>query len=90
MSTNNAKVIFHLDMDAFFANCMQSKYRELTGKPVVISRDDRRSIITAASYEARKFGIKSGMPIFEVKKLLPEVVIMEPDYALFSSISRKI
>ncbi|WP_051418429.1 DNA polymerase IV [Mesoplasma seiffertii] len=90
MSINNHKVIFHLDMDAFFANCMQSRYPELNGKPVVISRDDRRSIITAASYEARKYGVKSAMPIFEAKKLCSNLIIMEPDYALFSEISRKI
>ncbi|AUF83587.1 DNA polymerase IV [Mesoplasma syrphidae] len=90
MSMNNHKIIFHLDMDAFFANCMQSRYPELKGKPVVISRDDRRSIITAASYEARKYGVKSAMPIFEAKKLCIDLIIMEPDYALFSEISRKI
>jgi len=81
-------VILHLDADAFFASVMQVIHPRLKGKPVVVGKE--RGIVTACSYEAKKLGIERGLRIDEIKKLFPQVIIVESDYAAYSLFSQKI
>ncbi len=84
------KVIFHIDMNAFFASCEIAANPSLKGKPVVVAHNDplRRSIILTASYEARKYGIKTTMLTGEAIKLCPSVIIVEPKHELYSKYSK--
>ncbi|MGB9742189.1 MAG: DNA polymerase Y family protein [candidate division WOR-3 bacterium] len=77
--------ILHLDADAFFVACEQATNPALAGKPVVVGRE--RGIVTAASYEAKRLGIKRGMRIREVVKLYPQVIIINSDYEKYSLFS---
>lgn len=82
------QIIFHIDLNAFFASAEISIHPELKGKPVVICRQSRRSIITTASYEARKYGIHSAMPLFQAKELCPHLIIVEPHFELYKTLSQ--
>ncbi|ATZ18015.1 Y-family DNA polymerase [Mesoplasma melaleucae] len=87
----NDKVILHLDMDAFFASCEQAHDKSLRNKPVVVSRNHDKSIIIASSYDARKYGIKVGTPIFKAKELAyGELVIREVNRELYEDYSKRI
>ncbi|MCL6465816.1 MAG: DNA polymerase IV [candidate division WOR-3 bacterium] len=80
---NNA--ILHIDADAFFAACEQATNPSLQGKPVVVGRE--RGIVTAASYEAKRRGIRRGMRLSEVKKVCPEAILITSDYEKYSLFS---
>jgi DNA polymerase IV len=82
------KAIMHLDADAFFASVMQAVNPKLKGQPVIIGAE--RGIATAISYEAKKLGVKRGMPMWEIKKIYPKVIILPGDYDLFSLFSQKL
>ena len=83
--------IIHLDMDAFFASVEQLRRPELRGKPLVVGgHPKRRGVVSTCSYEARKFGIHSGMPTRTALRLCPEVEVISPDFRRYSRISRKI
>lgn len=83
------QIIFHIDLNAFFASAETSSQPSLKGKPIVICRESRRSIITTASYEARKYGIHSAMPLFKAKELCPHLVIVPPHFELYKTLSEK-
>jgi len=88
---SNQKVIMLLDMDAFFASCLQAKYPEYKNKPIVISEGKKRSIICAASYEARKFGARSAMPFAQAQTLAKgKLIPVHADMILFKEISNSI
>ncbi len=73
------RVIFHLDMDAFYASVEQRDHPELQGQPVIVgSPPDRRGVVCAASYEARKFGVRSAMPSVTAGRLCPQGVFVRP------------
>src|SRR6187431_2768699 len=73
------RIIFHLDMDAFFAAIEQRDDPEWRGKPVIVgSPPDRRGVVCAASYEARKFGVRSAMPSVTAGRLCPAGVFVRP------------
>lgn len=74
--------ILHVDMNAFYASCEQSKDKSLRGKPVLVAGDPlkRHGIVLTASYEARKYGIKTGMPNWQAKALCPEAIFLKPDF----------
>jgi DNA polymerase-4 len=77
-------------MNCFFASCEIAEDDSLKGKPVVVANSDvpRKSIILAASYEARKFGIKSAMRLSDAINLCPDIIIVDPDMSLYSHYSR--
>lgn len=77
--------IIHVDMNAFYASCHQAKDPSLKEKPILVAGDPkkRNGIILTASYEARKFGVKTAMPNWQAKKLCPEALFIKPDYELY-------
>lgn len=87
---NISRIIFHIDMNAFFASCEIAENRELLNKPVIIAHSDalRKSIILTANYEARKYGIKTTMMVREAIKLCPEVTVIEPNMELYNHYSK--
>jgi DNA polymerase-4 len=85
--------ILHLDMDAFFAAVEQRRHPELAGRPVVIGgRGDpsARGVVSTASYEARKFGVHSAMPLRTAYRLCPQAVFLPVDYEEYARVSRVI
>ena len=74
------KKIIHIDMDAFYASVEQRDNPKLKGLPLVVCRDLPRSVVTTASYEARKYGIHSAMSLAQAKNRCPNLVIVEPHF----------
>jgi DNA polymerase-4 len=86
-----ARLIMHLDMDAFFAAIEQRDRPELRGRPVVIgAQPGRRGVVATCSYEARKFGVHSAMPIARAYKLCPQAVYLIPDHRRYADESEKV
>jgi len=85
------RVIFHLDMDAFYASVEQRDNPSLKGKPVIVgSPPTQRGVVCAASYEARKFGVKSAMPSITAGRLCPKGVFLRPRMEAYRAESREI
>ncbi len=82
--------IVHIDMDAFYASVEQRDEPILRGKPVVVAHRGPRSVVCAASYEARRFGIRSAMPAIRAERLCPEAVFLPPDFARYKAVSRSV
>jgi DNA polymerase IV len=83
-------MILHIDMDAFFASVEQLDHPELKGKPLVVGGDSGRGVVAAASYEARRYGIHSAMPMFMAKQRCPQVVIVGARKRRYGEISRSV
>ena len=83
-----ARVIFHIDINAFFASCEENRHPELKGKPVAIGSLSRRSVISTANYKAREYGVHSAMPVYEALRKCPDLELVESDYAYYRSCSR--
>jgi DNA polymerase-4 len=80
-----------MDLDAFFTSCEQREHPECKGQPVVVGASPgRRGVVAAASYEARRFGVRSAMPISEAYRRCPDAVFLRPDLAKYSRISRQV
>jgi DNA polymerase-4 len=89
--TSLPSAILHVDMDAFFVSVELLDRPELRGKPVVVGgQKDQRGVVTAASYEARKFGIQSAMPLRTAGKLCPHAVFLESRHSLYSQWSDRV
>jgi len=85
------RAIMHLDMDAFFASVEQRDNPELKGKPVLVCGDpDGRTVVAAASYEARPYGVHSGMPLGTARKLCPKAILVEGNPSKYISLSSRI
>ena len=84
------KVIFHLDLDSYFVSAQRTIQPELIGKPVAITSGERRSIISAASYEAKSKGVYIPMPFYKAQDLVPNLIAVKPDYALYTLLSTKL
>nr|WP_321233750.1 DNA polymerase IV [uncultured Psychroserpens sp.] len=82
--------IIHVDMDAFYASVAQMDNPELRGKPIAVGGGGIRGVISAASYEARKFGVKSAMSGRLAIKLCPELIFVRTDFARYTEISKKV
>ena len=82
-----AKVIAHIDLNAFFAACETLRDPSLKGKPLIIGGTGRAGIVSTCSYKAREYGIHSGMPTFQAIKLCPHVIIKEPDFTYYKVMS---
>jgi len=82
--------IVHIDMDAFYASVEQRDDPQLRGKPVVVAWRGNRSVVCAASYEARKFGVHSAMPALRAERLCPNAVFLPPDFPRYRAVSRQV
>ncbi len=82
--------IIHIDMDAFYASVEQRDFPELRGKPIAVGGSGKRGVTTTASYEARKFGVKSAMPGWKAKELCPELIFVDLRFDAYKKASREI
>ncbi|WP_406685216.1 DNA polymerase IV [Seonamhaeicola sp. MEBiC1930] len=82
--------IIHVDMDAFYASVEQLDNPDLKGKPVAVGGGGKRGVVSAASYEARKFGVKSAMAGNLAAKLCPEIIFVRPNFERYTKISKQI
>nr|WP_315197963.1 DNA polymerase IV [uncultured Flavobacterium sp.] len=87
--TLNRKII-HIDMDAFYASVEQMDNPELRGKPVAVGGEENRGVVSAASYEARKFGVRSAISGVLAKKNCPELIFVKPRFDRYKEISKQI
>ena len=82
--------IVHVDMDAFYASVEQRDRPELRGKPVIVAWLGKRSVVCAASYEARPFGVHSAMPATRAERLCPDAVFIPPDFTRYRAVSTEV
>lgn len=82
--------IVHIDMDAFYASVEQRDDPSLRGRPVVVAWRGARSVVCAASYEARPFGVRSAMPAVRAERLCPDAVFVAPDFSRYRAVSRQV
>ena len=82
--------IAHLDLDAFYASVELQRRPELRGLPVIVAGSGPRSVVTTASYEARRFGVGSAMPAAQARRLCPQAVVIAPDFEAYRATSRAV
>lgn len=89
MYPKKGRVILHVDMNSFYASVEMACDPSLKGKPLAVAGnvEERRGIIVTCSYEAREFGVKTTMPLWEAKKLCPELIVKSPDFTRYRAAS---
>jgi DNA polymerase-4 len=90
ISNSVQRKIIHIDMDAFYASVEQMDNPELKGKPIAVGGNENRGVVSAASYEARKFGVKSAMSGIQAKRNCPNLLFVKPRFERYKEISKKI
>src|SRR4051812_32094841 len=80
--------IIHIDMDAFYASVEQRDTPELRGKPVAVGGSRERGVVAAASYEARRYGVRSAMPSVTAKRRGPELIFVKPRFDVYRAVSQ--
>lgn len=85
---DSTATVLHADLDAFFASVELLERPDLRGLPVIVTHDSARAVVTAATYEARKFGVNSAMPTARAKQLCPQAIILEPHFERYTHFSR--
>lgn len=90
LTQNNNRKIIHIDMDAFYASVEQMDNPDLRGKPLAVGGSEIRGVVSAASYEARKYGVRSAISGIQAKKLCPELIFVRPRFDRYKEISKKI
>lgn len=89
--TPTSRKIIHLDMDAFYASVEQRDFPQYRGKPLVVGGDPNgRGVVAAASYEVRRFGVRSAMSCYEARKRCPDVIFVRPRFDVYRAISSQI
>jgi DNA polymerase-4 len=83
-----AKIILHVDLNAFFANAELLRHPEYVGKPLIIAGLGPRGVVSTASYEARKFGVHSAMPTYQAREVCPQGIFLSGDYAYYEVLSQ--
>ena len=87
---DGARAIIHVDMDAFYASVEQRDRPELKGKPVIVGGHPRRGVVLAASYEVRRFGVRSAMPMAEALRRAPQAIVVPPRFAAYAAASEEV
>jgi len=82
--------IIHIDMDAFYASVEQHDFPELKGKPIAVGGSEARGVVSAASYEARKFGVRSAMSGVQAARLCPTLIFVKPRFDRYKEVSKQI
>ena len=82
--------IIHIDMDAFYASVEQHDFPELKGKPIAVGGSEVRGVVSAASYEARKFGVRSAMSGVQAARLCPTLIFVKPRFDRYKEVSKQI
>jgi DNA polymerase-4 len=90
MVATTVREIIHMDTDAFYASVQQRDDPQLRGKPVIVAWRGNRSVVCAASYEARKFGVRSAMAAVRAERLCPNAVFLPPDLPRYRAVSRQV
>ena len=87
----NGHVIFHVDMNSFYASVEMAFDPSLKGKPLAIAGnpEERKGIVVTSSYEARKYGVKTTMPLFEARRLCPDLIVMRPNFERYRTASKE-
>jgi DNA polymerase IV len=86
----DTRKIVHVDLDAFYASVEQRDDPQLRGKPVIVAWKGNRSVVCAASYEARRFGVHSAMPAVRAERLCPAAIFIAPDFTRYRAVSRSV
>jgi DNA polymerase-4 len=82
--------IIHIDMDAFYASVEQRDNPQLRGKPIAVGHAARRGVVAAASYEARKFGVRSATPSITAQRQCPALIFVAPRFDVYRAVSMQI